>query len=123
MVSLVDTNSCICIKIELDIFSVPPTQTGIEDIVVDYHPIASLVDTGPIESDIPASVENYMDIAHVYLLLAVKITKNDGSSLEAGSAVGPTNLFLHSLFSQVDIQLNGKQVSSPSNIYAYRAYL
>ena len=122
--SLVDTNSCICVKSELDIFSVPPTQTSIEDgIVVDYHPIASLVDTGPIEFDIPASVEHYLDRAHVYLHLAVKITKNDGSNLEAGSAVGPTNLFLHSLFSQVDVQLNGKQVSSSSNTYAYRAYL
>ena len=121
--SLVDTISCICVKSELDIFSVPPTQTSIEDgIVVDYHSIASLMDTGPIEFDIPASVEHYLDLAHVYLQLAVKITKNDGSNLEASSAVGPTNLFLHSLFSQVDVQLNGKQVSASSNTYAYRAY-
>ena len=66
--SLVDTNSFICVKSELDIFSVPPTQTSIEDgIVVDYHPIASLVDTGPIEFDTPASVEHYLVLAHVYL--------------------------------------------------------
>ena len=122
--SLVDSNSCICVKSELDIFSVPPTQTSIEDgITVDYHPIASLVDTGPIEFDIPASIEYYLDPAHVYLHLAVKITKNDGSNLDDASAVGPINLFLHSLFSQVDVQLNGRQVSSSSNTYAYRAYL
>ena len=103
--SLVNTNSCICVKSELDIFSVPSTQASIEDgIVVDYHPIASLVDSGPIKFDIPASVEHYLDLAHVYLHLAVKITKNDGSNLENASAVGPTNLFLHSLFSQVDVQ-------------------
>ena len=55
MMSLVNMNSCICVKSELEIFSVPPTQTSIEDgIVVDYHPIACLVDTGPIEFDIPA---------------------------------------------------------------------
>ena len=105
--SLVDTNSCICVKSELAIFSVPPTQTSIEDgIVVDYHLIASLVDTRPIEFDIPASIERYLDLAHVFLHLAVKITKNDGSNLENVSAVGPTNLFLHSLFSEVDVQFN-----------------
>ena len=71
-----DTNLCICVKSELDIFSLPPTQTSIEDgIVVDYHPIASLVDTGPIEFDIPVSVEHYLDLAHVYLHLAVKIER------------------------------------------------
>ena len=122
--SLVDSNSCICVKSELDIFSVPSTQTSIEDgITVDYHPIASLVDTGPIEFDIPASIEYYLDPAHVYLHLAVKITKNDGSNLDYASAVGPINLFLHSLFSQLDVHLNGNQVSSSSNTYAYRAYL
>ena len=81
--SLVDTNSCICVKSELDIFSVPPTQTSIEDgIVVDYHPIASLVDTGPIEFDIPASVEHYLDLAHVYLHLAVKLRRMMGLTLK-----------------------------------------
>ena len=107
--SLVYTNSCVRVKSELDIFSVLPTQTSIEDgIVVDYHPIASLADTGPIEFKIPATVEYYLDLAHVYLHLAVKITKNNGSNLEVASAVGLTNLFLHSLFYQVDVQLNRK---------------
>ena len=55
--------------------------------------------------------------------MAVIITKNDGSNLEVVSADGPTNISLHSLFSQVDVQLNRKQVSSSSNSYAYGAYL
>ena len=99
MMSHVDTYSCTCVKSELNIFSVPPTQTSIDDgIVVDYHPIASFVDTGPIEFDISASVEHYLDLALVYLHLDVKITKNDESNLEVASAVGPTNICLHSLF-------------------------
>ena len=76
MMSLIDFNSWICVKNEHNIFRLPPTQTSIEDgIVVDYHPIASLVDSGTIEFDIPASVEYYLDLALVYLHLAVKLRR------------------------------------------------
>lgn len=37
--------------------------------------------------------------------------------------MGPTNLFLHSLFSQVDVSLNERLISSSTNTYAYRAML
>ena len=37
--------------------------------------------------------------------------------------VGPINLFLHSLFSQVDISLNGTLVTTSTNTYPYRAML
>ena len=33
------------------------------------------------------------------------------------------NLFLHSVFSQVDVSLGEKEISSSNNIYAFRAYL
>ena len=33
------------------------------------------------------------------------------------------NLFLHSLFSEVDISLNDTQITSSNNTYPYRAYL
>ena len=39
------------------------------------------------------------------------------------AVVGPTNLLLNSLFSQVDVFFNDKLISSSSNTYAYRAYL
>jgi len=48
-----------------------------------------------------------MDFANSVLCVKVKITANDGDNLPACAAVGPVNLFLHSLFSQVDISLNG----------------
>ncbi|GBM56826.1 hypothetical protein AVEN_227336-1 [Araneus ventricosus] len=37
--------------------------------------------------------------------------------------MGPLNLFLHSLFSYVDVSLNDRLVSSPNNTYPYRAYI
>jgi hypothetical protein len=38
-------------------------------------------------------------------------------------AVGPVNNFLHSLFSLVDVFLNGILVTSSSNTYPYRTYI
>ncbi|GFU51754.1 uncharacterized protein TNCV_1202901 [Trichonephila clavipes] len=36
---------------------------------------------------------------------------------------GPVNLFLHSLFSQVDVSLNDRVVSNSSNTYPHRSYI
>ena len=55
------------------------------------------------------------------LYVKAKITANDGTNLVADAAVGPANLFLHSLFSQVDISLNGTLVTHSTNTYPYRA--
>ena len=55
-----------------------------------------------------------------------KITKKDGESKLNGndqSNVAPVNNFLHSLFRQVDVYLNGKQVTPAMGTYAYRSYI
>ena len=46
-----------------------------------------------------------------------------GTALDPNEQVGPVNLFLHALFSQVDISLN-EQLSSPlTNTYPYHAMI
>ena len=55
-----------------------------------------------------------------------KITKKDGTTKLGGndqSNVAPVNNFLHSLFRQVDVYLNGKQVTPAMGTYAYRSYI
>ncbi|GIY20858.1 hypothetical protein CDAR_607591 [Caerostris darwini] len=42
--------------------------------------------------------------------------------LEKDEKIGPVNLFMHSLFSQMDISLNDRLVSNSSNTYPYRSY-
>ena len=51
-----------------------------------------------------------------------KITKANGADLDADEPVGPVNLWLHSLYSQVEIFLNNKLVTPTSTAYPYRAY-
>ena len=116
-------SSCECTKSELAL-SVPPTQTSIESgTFVEYHPISSITGLTPIEFDTSAGGEDYMDLANSYLFVNVKIQRADGVDLAKTDDVWPANNFLHSTFSQIDIQLNGTLVSSSSNTYPYRAYI
>ena len=95
---------------ELDLFFVPPTQTSIENGTwVEYHPLTTVGDGSPIEFDISGTGEDYIDLGNTMLYVQAKITKQDGTDLDAND---PVNLLLHSLFSQVDISLNGTQVTS-----------
>ena len=64
-----------------------------------------------------------IDFANTMLHVKTKVTLANGNDLPADAAVGPVNLFLHSLFSQVDISLNGALITSSTNTYPYRAML
>jgi hypothetical protein len=124
MMSLVDSSSCICVKSELDLFGVPPTQTSIENSsMTEYRPIAALTDGGPIEFTVPGTSSDYIDPAHVYLYVECRLTRDNGENINDDDSVAPVNLLLHSLFQQLDVALNGTLVSSSTNTYAYRAYL
>ena len=51
--TFVHDQSCECAKLELDVLSVPPTQTSIKyGNYVEYHPLSSITDSGPIEFDV-----------------------------------------------------------------------
>ena len=64
-----------------------------------------------------------MDAANTQLYVKAKITQADGTDIAGDAQVGPVNLFLHSLFSDVDVSLNETPVTSSNNTYAYRAYI
>lgn len=106
------------IKTELDLFAVPPTQTSVESGAIQcYRPVSALTDTSPIEFIIPASSEEYIDLAHTSIHLVVKI------NAQANQNVAPVNNFLHSMFSQVDVFLNQRNICPPSSHYSYRSYI
>ena len=113
-----------CGKSEMMLFTTPPTQTEIiKSKYMETHPVASLTNDGPIEFFIPGNGELYIDLARLQLHLRCKITKPDGTDIDADAKVGPVNLLLHSLFSQVNVLLNEKLISGSSNTYPYKAYI
>jgi hypothetical protein len=117
-------DGCECSKSELDLFSVPPVNTSMErGGYVTYLPVSSITENGPLEFNVNASTDEYIDLGRTYLYIKAKVTKNDGSNLEATARVVPVNLFLHALFSQVDVHLRDTLVSPSVNTYAYKSYL
>ena len=66
----------------------------------------------------------YVDLSKSRLRVGVKITKADGTPLLKEDKVCLVNLGLHSLFKQVDIDLNQRLVTaSVGSYYPYKAYL
>jgi len=122
--AFIHPHSCECAKSELDLFTVPPTQTSIESGGwVEYNPISSIADGVPIEFVIGGSGQDYIDLANTQLYVRAEIVQANNQAIDNAQQVGPVNLLLHSLFSEVDLKLNDTLISSTNNTYAYRAYI
>ena len=108
----------------LDLFLLPLTQSSFQKgTSIDYYPITSLLDGGPIEFNVSGSGKEFLDLACSYLYLKVEVSKADGSKLDGASKVGFTNYPIASFFNQVDVILDGKSISSATNSYAYCSIL
>ena len=116
-----------CDKSEVDLFRVPPTQQSLErGRWIDYAPLSSVENANSAITFLIAGTDEYIDLSKTILTVTGKITKKDGESKLDGndqSNVAPVNNFLHSLFRQVDVYLNGKQVTPAMGTYAYRSYI
>ena len=64
-----------------------------------------------------------MDLARTQLFVKAKITKANGTAIDADTQAGPVNLFLHFLFSQGDVSLNERLISPTTNTYPYCAMI
>ena len=115
-----------CDKSEIDLFSVPPTQQSLErGRWIDYAPLSSVENPDSAITYLIAGTDEYIDLSKTILTVTGKITAEGGATLTGGNqtSVAPVNNFLHSLFKQVDVYLNGKQVTPAMSTYAYRAYI
>ncbi|KAF4530049.1 hypothetical protein B566_EDAN018291, partial [Ephemera danica] len=124
-VSFIHSKSNICTKSELDLFSVPPTQTSIErghyDII---KPLNAVSDESPIiEFVIPASGSEYIDLSHTEIHAKLKVTKGNGTDLAATDIYAPINYILATMFSNIEIYLNNKLITPVTNAASYRAMI
>ena len=115
-----------CVNSALCLFDSPPVQTDIiSSKIVDYHPITNIAGNDiPIHFEITGNPEEYIDCQSIDLEIKVKITKPDGSKIDSTTdKVGLTNLAMASLFQDVTLTLNDKQVEGGDHTYPYSAYL
>ena len=130
--SLIDSTSYDCLKSELDLFEVPPTQTSIGDCYyVNYYPITSLDRNGPIEFVIKTSNDIYLDLQHTILYTKSRILKKNGDAITATSVAAeipatlaiPINYFSATQYKNTEVYVNNRLASTNDNLSAYRAYL
>lgn len=122
--ALLHSQSAECVKTELDLFSLPFTQTSLEkSTFIEIPPISAITDTGPIEFYISGSSEDYIDLNDSYVYLRVKILNADGTNTANAASVGLSNYPTCSLFSQVDIMMGDRLITQSSNTYPYRGII
>ena len=86
---------------------------------IKVRPVYQLTEGAAIEFQIPGTSMTYID--HINLLVSVKlkIVKADGTDLPTGEKVGLTNNALHSVFSQVDVNVQQVPTSQGGTNYAF----
>ena len=80
-----------------------------------YRPIAS-VDESDMEFLIPAKIDTYIDL-NTRVFVRGKLTATDGKTLDETYHRAVTNNFLHSLFTQFSITLNGTTITQTKEHY------
>lgn len=109
---------------QLSLFDLPPTQTAVENIYFqDVRPISQISDSSPIEFQLSAqNGMDYIDLKRSRLYVKLKVMNGD-TVLEDGDVIGPVNLLLSSLFSQVDVSMQNKPINSSGAHYPYLSML
>ena len=110
---------------ELCLFDVPGTQTGVEKAYFQHiRPISQISSNSNVEFNVNAgSSLDYVDLKNSRLYVKLKVLHADGTSLAENEKVGPINLLLQSLWTHVEVALQGKVVASSNAYYGYNAYI
>ena len=107
---------------ELLLFDPIRVNRGAEQIQwIEYRPINQLSDDSPVEICVPGTGSQYMDLKRSRLYVRACIKKGDLKDLDEKDYVAPCNLFLQSIFSQIDVYLQQRLVSSRAAGHPYRA--
>ena len=109
---------------ELLLFQPPVINTGVEHIQwLHISPISQLTEDAAIDFVIPGAGPQYLDLRRSRLYIKVKIVKGDNTDCTEEDIVSPVNLWMCSLFSQVNVYLQQRLISSSSTNYPYKSFL
>ncbi|XP_074596502.1 uncharacterized protein F54H12.2-like [Brevipalpus obovatus] len=109
-------------KSELELFSVPPTQTALDQYYeVEFRPSATLDGSTTYDFNIPAS-DDFTDLSETMIHVVGRIQK-DGAALTATDKAGPAQGFANALFEQIQFYLNGVNIAPSNNLHHYQCFL
>ena len=105
---------------EVDLFGSIMQQNVIEnEFNREYAPLATIQPFMTIEFTVKSANDLYLDLNNSHLHVIYKITKPDGTNIDAITAA-PINLTLHSMFREIGLELYGRNVGDTSQLYPYR---
>ena len=124
---------------ELDLFTMPLTQTAVENVyTLDVRPMSTITANSVVEFVMGGEGRDYIDLARSRLYVKMRVLHMDGTSLDtqafktdgtpdpAGTTdeeTVPVNLCLHAMWNQIDIYINGNRMSQSSGMYPYKAMI
>ena len=106
------------------LFQPPVVNHGIEYLQwIECRPVNQITEGGSIDIHLKASGSQYLDLQRSCLYVKAKIVNENGDALVSADIVTPVNLWLQSLWNQVDVFFQQKLVSSSGTKYAYKALM
>ena len=94
---------------ELMLFQPPVVNEGIEYLQwIECRPVNQITEDGSIDIHVKASGSQYLDLQRSCLYVKAKIVNEDGGNLVAADE--SVNLWLQSLWNQVDVFLQQKPI-------------
>jgi hypothetical protein len=76
-----------------------------------------------LEINIPASSEHYLDLSQIQIYVNFSIRDKSDVLIKDGIELSTSNNMLHSLFENIKVKFNNKDVCSNGNFYPYKAYI
>lgn len=110
----------------LDLFTAPVIENVLEyGKTIELHPVNALTDTGPIEFQVPSDSTHFLYLPLTRLNGTVRVVKSsDGTDFADTDNISVCNLFPQSLFKQIEVEINGKNVSDVStSTYPIKAFI
>jgi len=109
-------------KTELELFSVPPTQTAIDSYYeVGIRPSATLDGSTTYDFNIPAS-DDYTDLSETMIHVVGRVQKG-GVALAETDTASVCQGFANALFEQIQFYLNGVNIAPSNNLHHYQCFL
>lgn len=107
----------------LELFKVAETQTGVvRTYMLELHPVSSQ-EGGTAEFHLRPDSPDYGHLKQMKLYGKLRIVHADGSLLGPNEMVMPINLYMHTIWKQVDIKLGNVILSHPQQMYGYKAVI
>ena len=111
------------ITIEDDLFgSIMQLKVIEHEFNREYAPLATIQQGMAIEFTVKGANDLYLDLNNSCLHVLAKITIAVGTNIDANTAA-PINLTLHSMFREIGLELNGRNVGDTSQLDPYRLHL